>query len=101
MANLPGVTVGRISSYPFVHDGFFHTFINLVTLVPLLERFEAENGTLVSLLLFFGRMDHFSPRLTKYICLRVTSAFCTLPGIVYVLIEHVIFRGDTAVMGAR
>lgn len=29
--------------------------LNLVALTPLLERFEAESGTLVSLLLFFGR----------------------------------------------
>jgi hypothetical protein len=29
--------------------------MNVIALTPLLERFEAENGTLTSLLLFFGR----------------------------------------------
>jgi hypothetical protein len=29
--------------------------LNLVSLIPLLERLEAEHGTLTSLLLFFGR----------------------------------------------
>jgi glycosylphosphatidylinositol transamidase len=30
--------------------------MNVIALTPLLERFEAEHGTLTSLLLFFGRM---------------------------------------------
>ena len=33
----------------------FHALFNLVALAPLLERFEAEHGTLVTLALFFGR----------------------------------------------
>ena len=35
--------------------GFLHMILNLVALTPLLERFEADNGSLVTLLLYTGR----------------------------------------------
>lgn len=47
--------VYRFNTYPVIHLGFFHAFLNVLALTPLLERFEAEHGTLTALLLFFGR----------------------------------------------
>ena len=48
-------SVYRLNTYPLVHIGFFHALLNALALVPLLERFEAEHGTLLSAALFFGR----------------------------------------------
>ena len=45
----------RLNTYPFIHLGFFHAFLNILALIPLLERFEAEHGTLTSAALFLGR----------------------------------------------
>lgn len=45
----------RLSTYPFLHLGIFHTVVNIIALTPLLEKFEAENGTLVTTILFTGR----------------------------------------------
>jgi glycosylphosphatidylinositol transamidase len=56
--------------------------MNIIALTPLLERFERESGTLTSLALFLGPL-------------------ATLPAGLYLLFEKVIFRGHTAVMGAR
>ena len=47
--------VYRLNTYPFIHLNFFHALMNVLALVPLLERFESEHGTLTSLALFFGR----------------------------------------------
>jgi glycosylphosphatidylinositol transamidase len=48
-------TVYRTNTFPLIHAGFLHAFLNLVTLTPLLERFEAEHGTLTTFALFMGR----------------------------------------------
>lgn len=48
-------TVYRLNTYPFIHLGFFHAFLNILALTPLLERFEAEHGTLTAVALFIGR----------------------------------------------
>ena len=48
--------VYRTNTYPVIHNGFFHMLLNAIALTPLLERFEAEHGTLTALLLFVGRM---------------------------------------------
>lgn len=45
----------RLNTYPFIHLGFFHAFLNTLALMPLLERFEAEHGTLTAVALFLGR----------------------------------------------
>lgn len=45
----------RLNTYPLVHMGFVHMFLDTLCLVPLLERFEAEWGTLTSIALFLGR----------------------------------------------
>lgn len=51
--------VYRLNTYPIIHTGFFHAILNAVALTPLLERFEAEHGTLTSIALFVGReYDH-------------------------------------------
>ncbi len=47
--------VYRLNTFPVVHTGFLHAIVNLVALIPLLERFETEHGTLVSIALFTGR----------------------------------------------
>ncbi|KAK2739706.1 Glycosyl phosphatidyl inositol protein transamidase complex subunit [Onygenales sp. PD_40] len=74
-------TMYRLNTYPIVHTGSIHTFLNLLALAPLLERFEAEHGTLTSVALFIGPLS-------------------TLPAGLYLLIEKVILRGNTAVLGA-
>ncbi|KAF2224438.1 putative rhomboid family protein [Elsinoe ampelina] len=71
----------RINTYPFLHLGFIHFFLNILALIPLLERFEAEFGTLITLALF-------------------TGPFSTLPGGLYVLIEKFIFHSNIGVQGA-
>lgn len=45
----------RLNTYPLIHTGFFHALLNALALTPLLERFEAEHGTLTSIALFVGR----------------------------------------------
>lgn len=54
-------TVYRTNTYPLVHAGFFHMFLNLLAVTPLLSGFEAEHGTLTSLSLFFGRKRYACP----------------------------------------
>ncbi|KAK7520043.1 hypothetical protein IWZ03DRAFT_128159 [Phyllosticta citriasiana] len=71
----------RLNTYSFTHLGFFHLVINLLAITPLLERFESEHGTLVSFSLFSG-------------------PFATFPGVIYLLIERGILRGNTPVQGA-
>lgn len=51
----PVLAVYRLNAYPLIHLGFFHAFCNVLALSSLLERFEAEHGTLVTMLLFTGR----------------------------------------------
>jgi len=74
-------TLYRTNTFPLIHAGFFHALLNVISLTPLLERFEAEHGTLTSLLLFFGPLS-------------------TIPALMYVLLERGILRGNTAVLGA-
>jgi membrane associated rhomboid family serine protease len=40
-----------------MHLNFFHMIFNLIAITPLLERFESEFGTLVTLALFTGRKE--------------------------------------------
>jgi membrane associated rhomboid family serine protease len=53
-------TVHRLNLFPVLHLNFFHMIFNLVALAPLLERFESEFGTLVTLALFTGRKKYES-----------------------------------------
>jgi hypothetical protein len=45
----------RLTTFPLVHLSLFHFLISVIPLIPLLEKFEEENSTIVTLLLFFGR----------------------------------------------
>jgi len=71
----------RINTYPLIHVGFFHALFNTFALVPLLERFEAEHGTLLSAALFSGPLS-------------------TLPAGLYLLVEKGILRSNSSVQGA-
>ena len=72
----------RLNTYPVVHVGFWHMILDLACLVPLLERFEAEFGTLVTLAMFAGPLS-------------------TIPGGVYVLVQRGILGFNTPILGAR
>jgi membrane associated rhomboid family serine protease len=48
-------TAYRINTFPFIHTNFLHALLNIVSLTPLMERFESEYGTLTSISLFIGR----------------------------------------------
>ncbi|KAI1371915.1 Gaa1-like protein [Hypoxylon crocopeplum] len=74
-------TMYRVNTFPLIHLNFFHALFNILSLTPLMERFETEFGTLTSLALFFGPLT-------------------TIPALLYVFIEKLILRGNTAVMGA-
>lgn len=93
--------VYRLNTYPFIHLNFFHALMNILALVPLLERFESEHGTLTSLALFFGREFSRSPWLAEWRKLTFDTAFVTIPSFMYLFVEKVILRANTAVMGAR
>lgn len=53
-------TMYRLNTYPLVHMGFFHMLLDTVCLIPLLERFESEWGTLTSIALFLGRKSRLA-----------------------------------------
>ena len=94
------VPVYRLNTYPLIHIGFIHAFLNIIALVPLLERFEADHGTLLTAAFFVGRELHQMP----FTFANAESSFIalsTLPAAAYLLIERVILRGNTPVMGAR
>lgn len=73
--------VSRLNTYPLLHRSIFHFLLNISALTPLLERFEAENGTVVTLIVFNG-------------------TFGLLPGVLYTAIELFVFHRNTAVIGA-
>lgn len=74
-------TMYRLNTYPLIHINFFHALFNMLALTPLLERFEAEHGTLLTAAMFGGPLS-------------------TLPAAAYLLVERGILRGNTAVQGA-
>jgi len=49
--------VHRLNLFPVMHLNFFHLIFNVLAVTPLLERFESEYGTLVTLALFTGRKE--------------------------------------------
>ncbi|TVY71534.1 Rhomboid protein [Lachnellula suecica] len=71
----------RTNTFPLVHVGFFHALMNIFALTPLLERFEAEYGTLTTLALFLGPLS-------------------TIPALLYTFIERAILHMNTTVLGA-
>jgi len=74
-------TMYRLNTFPLLHLNFFHALFNTLALTPLMERFEAEFGTLTSLALFFGPLT-------------------MIPAFGYIFIERIVMGGNTAVMGA-
>lgn len=65
--NSYGLAVYRLNTYPLIHMGFFHALLNTFALAPLLERFEAEHGTLLTAAMFIGRMYSCVPLETSII----------------------------------
>ena len=95
--------VYRTNTFPLVHAGFFHAFMNILTLTPLLERFEAEYGTLTTLALFLGRkcssiLIGCSSGLADV--LTWIPALSTIPALLYTFVEKVIGL-NTSILGAR
>ncbi|KAI5298157.1 putative rhomboid protease [Ascosphaera atra] len=71
----------RLNTFVFIHNGFFHALVNIIALAPLLERFEAEHGTLTTVLLFIGPLS-------------------TIPAGLYLLVDSFIMHRDDGVVGA-
>ncbi|KAK5129766.1 hypothetical protein LTR08_002832 [Meristemomyces frigidus] len=74
-------TLYRLNTYPLIHKDILHFLLNTIALVPLLERFESEHGTIVTIALF-------------------TGPFGLLPGGLYTLLERYIFHLNGAAVGA-
>ncbi|KAK3073815.1 putative rhomboid protease [Teratosphaeriaceae sp. CCFEE 6253] len=74
-------TLYRLNTYPLLHASLLHYALNTLALVPLLERFESEHGTIVTTLLF-------------------TGAFGYLPGGLYTLLERFLLHRNSAATGA-
>lgn len=92
----------RLNTYPVIHAGFFHALLNALALTPLLERFEAEHGSLTAVALFIGRMCRPSRSFRRgYADILCFAALSTFPAGLYILIEKFILHGNTAVAGAR
>ena len=89
-------TVHRTNTFPLIHTDIVHLVVNLLGVTPMLERFEAEHGTLTSVALFFGREYSNAPLADDADGL----AFSTLPALMYVGVEKLL-RSNTAIMGAR
>lgn len=70
----------RLNTYVFIHNGFWHALLNVVCLVPLMERFEREVGTLTSAALWLGPL-------------------ATIPGGVYIGVERGVLGRDQGVCG--
>ncbi|KAN0083618.1 hypothetical protein V8E54_002706 [Elaphomyces granulatus] len=71
----------RLNTYPVIHASFLHAILNILALTPLIERFEAEYGTLTAVALFLGPIS-------------------TFPAGAYVIIERFLLRRNTPVLGA-
>lgn len=93
----------RLNTYPLLHMGFIHMILNVLALTPLLERFEAENGSLVTLLLYTGRKFAVAIHPAPLSSLGSFNplAFGLIPGALYIFIERFLFRGNTSIQGAR
>ncbi|KAI1090571.1 hypothetical protein F5B19DRAFT_317953 [Rostrohypoxylon terebratum] len=95
-------TMYRVNTFPLIHINFFHALFNILSLTPLLERFETEFGTLTSLALFFGRKCacYIESLGEMWLRLTILVALTTIPAFVYIIIEKFVLRGNTSVMGA-
>ena len=73
--------VYRLNTFPLIHKSIFHLLLNLITLIPLLERFESEHGTITTFILF-------------------TGPFGLIPGLAYTFLERFVFHLNTGVVGS-
>jgi len=71
----------RTQTYTLVHAGFLHALLNAIALTPLLERFEAEHGTITSAAVLLGPLSQ-------------------IPAAIYVIIERGILGRNTPVIGS-
>lgn len=95
-------TVYRLNTFPLIHMGFLHMFFNTICLVPLMERFEAEHGTLNTLALFLGRKHRITGKnVRKQVTDNRAIALATIPAALYIIVDMVILRYNTAILGAR
>ncbi|KAG7284162.1 hypothetical protein NEMBOFW57_010523 [Staphylotrichum longicolle] len=88
-------TMHRTNTYPFIHMDVIHLIINLLGVTPMLERFEAENGTLTSIALFFGPIRHHKTSPYVIISGRPTIPTWSAP-IVMVLLAAILLPGSSA-----
>lgn len=54
------LAVYRLNTYPLIHLGLIHAILNTLALAPLLERFEADHGTLLTAAMFVGRTAKYT-----------------------------------------
>lgn len=74
-------TVYRLNTYPLLHASALHLLLNAATLLPLLERFESEHGTIVTFIL-------------------LTGSFGYIPGGLYTILERYVFRLNSSALGS-
>lgn len=74
-------TMYRTNTFPLIHVNVFHLVINFLGVVPFLDRFEKEHGSLASLMLFFGPLS-------------------TVPALLYVAIERLLLGANTPILGS-
>lgn len=74
-------TMYRLNTFALIHMGFWHMLVDTICLVPLLERFEAEWGTLTTLALFLGPLGQ-------------------IPAVLYLVFDGLILRDNTPVLGS-
>ena len=56
VANRKSNPVYRLNTYPLIHTSLLSAFFSALALTPLMERFEADHGTLLIGAMFVGRM---------------------------------------------
>lgn len=91
----------RLNTYPFLHIGLFHTVVNILALVTLLEKFEQTNGTITTVAMLLGRK--FLLLILWAHATRSTNrciAFSTFVGVLYVLLSYA-FHIQYPIQGAR
>jgi len=58
----------RLNTFPFLHLGLFHMLVNIVAVIPLLDKFEQANGTITTVLLILGPFSTFPGILYTLLC---------------------------------
>ena len=75
----PGLlVVYRLNTYPLIHSGFLQAMLSAAALVPLLERFETEHGTILSGAFFFGRESNSGSATPTFFVSNVSMQRCRL-----------------------